>query len=352
MVDQTILAKEAIDKVIRKSRVHLYKPIQVAEILYRIRTVHDIDPLQLEQYRNQSKQWRDRVTTRLVGNASTSSAKFQDNLFEENAVPPRLLAILSDQNTNGLVENYIYQKVKHRLSLLFTALEYIDSHSEDFQVNEFHAIFTDTPGLRRSVDKVFEILVFAYLEALTKIIDIVLEIRTQGSENSVPMDILEPLSSVFGISGIDDAVTERGSFFRLGVANASDRGLDIWSNLGLAVQVKHHRLGNEGIRKIVASISARNLIIACTETEPNVNEDSLSQIAGDKNLRILTFDTLRSWYDVAFGNSHKDLFGRTVLEIIREELVKEFPATQDIDVFLREREYRLEDLDGTPWSLT
>jgi type II restriction enzyme len=31
-------AKKAIDKVIAKARVHFYKPIQIAEILYRDRT--------------------------------------------------------------------------------------------------------------------------------------------------------------------------------------------------------------------------------------------------------------------------------------------------------------------------
>lgn len=35
--------KNALDRVIQKSRVHLYKPIQIAEILYRDRTVGDID---------------------------------------------------------------------------------------------------------------------------------------------------------------------------------------------------------------------------------------------------------------------------------------------------------------------
>lgn len=32
-------AKQALDAVIEKGRVHLYKPIQVAEILYRDRVV-------------------------------------------------------------------------------------------------------------------------------------------------------------------------------------------------------------------------------------------------------------------------------------------------------------------------
>ena len=40
----TILeAKQALDKIISKGRVHLYKPIQIAEILYRDRIEGDIN---------------------------------------------------------------------------------------------------------------------------------------------------------------------------------------------------------------------------------------------------------------------------------------------------------------------
>ena len=47
--------KEALDKIIRKSRVHLYKPIQIAEILYHDRVHGDIVLEQKETYRNHSK---------------------------------------------------------------------------------------------------------------------------------------------------------------------------------------------------------------------------------------------------------------------------------------------------------
>lgn len=50
----TILeAKQALDKIISKSRVHLYKPIQIAEILYRDRVHGDIDLADLSTYANQ-----------------------------------------------------------------------------------------------------------------------------------------------------------------------------------------------------------------------------------------------------------------------------------------------------------
>lgn len=48
-------AKQALDKIISKARIHLYKPIQIAEILYRDRIEGDIDLEDLETYRNQSK---------------------------------------------------------------------------------------------------------------------------------------------------------------------------------------------------------------------------------------------------------------------------------------------------------
>ncbi len=47
-------AKTALDKIISKSRVHLYKPIQIAEILYHDRTYGDINLLEVEDYRTKS----------------------------------------------------------------------------------------------------------------------------------------------------------------------------------------------------------------------------------------------------------------------------------------------------------
>lgn len=91
-------AKTALDKLISKSRVHLYKPIQIAEILFHHRdhTIHGLE--NLENYRNKSKHWRDEISKELLGRVCTSSAKFQDNLFEANAIPPEALTVLGQEN--------------------------------------------------------------------------------------------------------------------------------------------------------------------------------------------------------------------------------------------------------------
>lgn len=75
-------AKDALDKIIRKSRAHLYKPIQIAEILYRDRVHSDIDLNDLDTYRNESKKWRDEVCELLVGRVSTSSQGYQNDFYK------------------------------------------------------------------------------------------------------------------------------------------------------------------------------------------------------------------------------------------------------------------------------
>ena len=150
-------AKDSIDKVIKKGRIHLYKPIQIAEILHRSKTRGDVAIDDLESYRNASKRWRDAVSIILVGNVSTSSQRYQDNLFDENAVPPRLLLQLDKENRehDGIVENYIYQKCVERWGLLLDINKYLlESTPESFDLKELVGKFSDEAGLKRSIDKV------------------------------------------------------------------------------------------------------------------------------------------------------------------------------------------------------
>ncbi len=155
-------AKKALDNIIKKSRVHFYKPIQIAEILFRNRNHPElnINLEDLETYRNQSKKWRDLICMQFLGRVSTSSARFQDNLFEENAIPPQTLQILGEQNKkfNGIVEAYIYDAFEKKHLQLENSLNYCLKSTKDiFDLKVFLEQFWQQPGLKRSLDKIFEI---------------------------------------------------------------------------------------------------------------------------------------------------------------------------------------------------
>jgi type II restriction enzyme len=67
-----------------------------------------------------------------LGRTSTSSARYQDDVFNDNAVPPEALVILGKENRkkNGIVEAYIYKKFKDRFLQLSSGLEYCSSHEK------------------------------------------------------------------------------------------------------------------------------------------------------------------------------------------------------------------------------
>lgn len=160
MTTDILQAKQVLDKVIAKQRALMYKPIQVAEILYRVRcgelTVSQVEH-DLDSYRNPSKRWRDSVSRLLVDRVCTSSQKFQDNLFEPNAVPPSVLAVLAQANVDGIVERYIYQKFRekqHRILRLGELLA--EATTEIFDLEAFISEFEHGKGIKRSIGKAFE----------------------------------------------------------------------------------------------------------------------------------------------------------------------------------------------------
>ena len=106
-------AKDRLDKIINKTRTRYYKLIQIAEVLYRSRFYRDIDVSKVESYRTQSKKWRDEVCQRLMNQTSTSSSRFQDDIWNNTAMPPNILEVLDRENkeSSGIIERYIYESI-------------------------------------------------------------------------------------------------------------------------------------------------------------------------------------------------------------------------------------------------
>lgn len=265
-------AKNAIDSLIKKARVHLYKPLQIAEILYRDRTKKDISLPDMETYRNTSKRWRDEVCIRFLGRASTSSARFQDDLFNENAIPPKVLSHLGEINRekNGIVEAYIYRRFHERMSQMSSGLNYCKQHDEKtFSLQEFINLFWHEPGLRRSIDKIYEIVVYSLFSALVEAIGVTVEVSMNPDKEEILQEFEEFAKLVIRLSPECHSFKIDAKIHRVGVTNASDRGLDMFANFGLAIQIKHLSLTEELAEDIAHSVSADRIVIVCKDTGAN-----------------------------------------------------------------------------------
>jgi len=345
-------AKLALDKVIDKARVHLYKPIQVAEILYRDRQFKDIVLSDLHTYRTASKKWRDVVCIQFLGRTSTSSARYQDDIFNESAVPPSLLEFLGEENRakNGIVEAYIYRKFKERFSQMSTGLDYTLTHDKtNFDLQEFLNMFWNEPGLRRSIDKIYEIIVYSLFSALVEELQITVEV----SMNPNKLDVLEEFEDfarrVIQLTPEQTTVKLKARINRVGVTNAADRGLDMWANFGLAIQIKHLSLTEELAENIVSSVSSDRIVIVCKDTEQRIIVSLLNQMGWKSKIQsIITESDLLLWYEKALRGKFGDSIGDKVLKNLIDEIKVEFPTTDNKDFlkFITDRGYtNLSDID-------
>lgn len=345
-------AKEALDKIIRKGRVHLYKPIHIAEILYYSRNkLADIRIDELDTYRTISRKWRDEVSLRLVGRKSTSSARYQDDVFNENSMPPHLLALLDAENKrkDGVVEAYIYHRLKQRLQDVADAYDYLNQSSEnEFSLGDFLNYFEQRPGLKRSVGKAYEIVVYALFSTLVEELKATVSLTLENPDPEVLDDFALFAEYVLGVNKDNTVIERPARIYRGGVANAADRGLDMWTNFGPAVQVKHLRLDAELADDITEEVATEEVVIVCKTAEADLIRSLLNQI-GRRIRGVITQDDLLHWYELCL-TKYKNRLGDKVLKHLRNEFVQEFPSSQELLPFLRERGYTITPLSGQ-WQL-
>ncbi|MCL2049505.1 MAG: HaeII family restriction endonuclease [Defluviitaleaceae bacterium] len=337
-------AKQALDTLIRKSRVHLYKPIQIAEILYHARTKPgSIDLASLEDYRNKSKKWRNDVSLVLLGRICTSSARFQDDLFNENAIPPAILVELGKENirTNGAVEAYIYSKFTNKHSQLSNALGYaLQATNENFDVKFFIDSFRHEAGLRRSIDKIYEIVVYALFATLVSALELQVEISISADKTELLDEFSDFAKMIMCLDVENMAKTQNARVYRVGVTNAADRGLDMYSNWGPAIQIKHLSLNEEMAEDIVGSVASDKIVIVCKDADERIIVSLLNQLGWRGRIQsVVTESDLQNWYEKALRGVYADSLGRELLSCLCAEIANEFPSVGDIPEVLKGRNY-------------
>lgn len=341
--EQVLEAKAALDNVINKSRAHLYKPIQIAEILFKHRNNEISNLNNLETYRTISRKWRDEICLPLLGRKCTSTARFQDNLFDDNAVPPSILYTLGEENkkNDGIVEAYIYKAFKTKYSQLNQALRYCtDTAADKFDVEHLINSFWNDPGLKRSIDKVYEIIVYALFSTLVDAMDLHVDVSISSGKIGILNEFNDFARNVMGIDVSQLSKRIGGRLFRVGVTNAADRGLDMYSNWGLAIQIKHLSLDVELAEGIVQSISSDRIVIVCKEAEKEVIKSLLTQIGWRARIQgIVTEKDLKNWYHKALTGTYHSLTSAKLLECLKEQLKLEFPSTNTLPAAIKNRNY-------------
>lgn len=130
--------------------------------------------------------------------------------------------------------------------------------------------------------------------------------------------------------------------FRVGVTNAADRGLDMYSNWGPAIQIKHLSLDITLAENIVNSVSSDKIVIVCKDAEKDIIISLLSQIGWRSHIQsIVTENDLINWYEKALRGKYSAILGEKLLYCLAQEIAEEFPSVDTTPEIIKSRHYEV-----------
>lgn len=186
---------------------------------------------------------------------------------------------------------------------------------------EFINLFWKEPGLKRSIDKIFEIVVYALFEALVE----ELRVSVEVSIDPLHFDLLEEFedftSKVLGLSSKTRSFKTFAKFHRAGVTNAADRGLDMWTNFGPAIQIKHLSLDIGLAEDITSTVTTDRIVIVCKDAEHDVILSLLKQIGWRSRIQAIILQSdLENWYEKALRGQYSDLTAEKLLRLFHSTM--------------------------------
>lgn len=351
-------AKRALDKIINKARVDMYKPIQIAEVLYHSRIDRNIDVTNLRSYQNPSIHWRNEITERFTGKHSTSSARYQHDVWNDTAIPPSILSVLDIENKrlHGEVERYIYQRYFYRMHSIGELLEYI--HTTDprnFDLIRMLSMVSRDRGLRRSIDKVYEIVTYSLFETVVNALEATIRLDVSETKRRLLHEFSDLARVLLGLEPGQFSLQTDAHIYRVGVTNSADRGLDMWANFGIAIQVKHLTLNDELANTIVDQVESDHIVIVCTDADARAIETFTRQINWGRRVRgIVKESDLVLWYRKCLAGEFSGELAEPLMNRLISSFQLEFPQTDSTqkEEFFAERGYDvLSDSDLWTYSI-
>ena len=211
---------------------------------------------------------------------------------------------------------------------------------EDFDVKKFIDSFWNEPGLKRSLDKIYEIVVYALFSTLVEALEMQVEISVKESAMPLLEEFEDFSKKVMCLDTANLTNIQDAKVYRAGVTNAADRGLDMYSSWGAAIQIKHLSLDVELAQSIVGTVSSDRVIIVCKDAEKDVIISLLTQIGWKSHIQsVVTESDLIKWYEKALRGEYSELIGQELLGRLCTEITYEFPSVDDTPQILKSRKY-------------
>lgn len=194
--------------------------------------------------------------------------------------------------------------------------------------------------MKRSLDKIYEIIVYALFSTLVEAMNLEVEVTVEEDAYPLLKEFEDFTQKVMCLDCSTPQHIQEAKVYRVGVTNAADRGLDMYSNWGPAIQIKHLSLDLSLAESIVNSVSCDRVVIVCKDAEKDVIVSLLSQIGWKSHIQsIVTENDLINWYEKALRGSYSNQLGEQLLYCLANEIAEEFPSVDTTPEVIKNRHY-------------
>ncbi len=178
---------------------------------------------------------------------------------------PEFLAVLDAENKRlqGVIERYIYRIYFARQQAIGHIIDYIENTPpQDFQLRDLLNLFIADRGMRRSIDKAYEIVAHSLFETIVVALQTTIKLEVPEHKKTLLDEFVDLARVLLGLDNDTLSLETPAHVYRVGVTNAADRGLDMWANFGIAIQVKHLTLNSELAVSIIDQVESDNILSA------------------------------------------------------------------------------------------
>ena len=221
-------------------------------------------------------------------------------------------------------------------SVLSGILDYAEfSNPSNFSALELVDMFVSESGMKRSIDKMYEVLTFTIMNHLIE--------NTFSPSVELSYRIPEAPELQLFSNSILMPNEKPASIHRVGVANAADRGIDIVTNFGPTIQVKHLDLSDALVKQVIDSIPQGEIVLVVRDAGA-ASVASLLEDYGDRLKSILTIHDLDMWYEhILHSGNVSEGEKSLLLKSLEANMRQEFPHLSQFALFMQERGYDLRD---------
>jgi hypothetical protein len=181
--------------------------------------------------------------------------------------------------------------------------------------------------LSENIDKVYEIVVYAFIETILKYLNPRVNIKVDCEAKKIINDFSLTKNFFLGLS-TNTLQFLQADCLSLDETRCENNSIEVWSNFEKAIKIKYIALDEHAMPENTQNKNYENFIVVCKETEKTIIKIIALQLGLKKKIHgFISESTLVEWYRKSISPKYINSVGKAAIKTLNKKFKTEFPST-------------------------